>query len=1420
MPRITGPWLAGTFDSDRAVARAASDALSQVFATPEKIHGVSKTFQQPILEYCRDAILRETVGTLSDERNVSPEDAHATYTRVVATAISVLNDLISGLQPGEREREHDLYIEILKDTKLWNFAGDSDAAVKRSLYQLTRTLLEHKQSIIKDQLNIVSTALIYKGLQADQSTCALEYVQTLRNLTTVFPTIWTDAYTGKKPVVTRLKHFLKQGSQSSPTDYWQVLKDFFPKLPQQMLPQTTEEAADLLGAARTGVCKREERSKAASAWPAYFVLVDVITSSMTSDVRDVLEQTAMPAITQFVLPTSEFEAWAISGARSAATISNIISIMTIVPVIERRWPKLGLEIVELAKASQPEQSKEFDKSQLQVAATGERFAILQQALWQDSQDDSKLSATFVATSTQLLEDCMALVKSRNGKPYGAAAIVEQLLRQSGQELLASDTIFSSYRTFAIDDLPNFIFSPSQRQLINGLYAATSAEFFSSAFEKVLQRVLSSSESTDNLQAALRSIFSSATPQEAIDIARRNEDFQKFIATELMKDQRTPSSTLLVDLIRMKVANSTAIDSVLSSLIKSLDVEDRSESSLSTIDQLSQTSEKALREVIERSSDIGDQLLPNLLRLEQSPDEATSVKATSLVARLSSAIGDSAPDGKFSIVLQNLEKVSGTSLSISAVLDLTRRLLGPEPEIVKADEMLPDLTVWRTALDQTMEPPRPSLALLSPFGGTVHLLKSEDFQATGKTSYDSEGYSQALRIAAFISMLITKFNLMSVLGEQQADVAALLHVTMQVAEDNLSIAGANGLWKAGNAGSIEPTVLDLMAEVNQGIAGYLDSWSTIVADEPEQSRSFFAALKRLSSGHASPSPAAFYAALSSAKVGSNLAETHGVSNKDSTKAEEILKAQRSSHELIPQMSTLVGLQQALANTVSLTRYCNELVADLTDFDLPGKEIEGLQKLVLLNCILRTQEDAAASIAKQRLIFLVKRLIPWLGTGLLPTTKAEVCKVLTELLPSMADIYGEHWEQTLDFLSTYWNSSLEQPESGEIDEGQLVLQHASLRLLDRLNRLSKMDEPNDDLVDAMKDKRDSLRDGLINLLKLADGKSDEMHQPLMITNELLARQLAAMPFSPRKVLEDLYPLMFTPSRPIQQATFDLLHQQIPAAQEQISLDAALDRDSRAVQLPDELLSLILEAPTLESLVDESFERSMPRSLQGYLFSWRLIFDHFSGSSYKVKGDYIEQLKDGRYIPDLLSFTFDFLGHSLGKPIDASKFDVQNYVSDSEPSPEKDVQWLLAHLYYLALTHLPSLAKSYYLDIRSRQTSLAVESWTAKYFSPLITSTALKDVAEWSEKSLKDDPEFENMTVRVGMKSKEINVSYLIDEQTMAIKVVLPEAYPLAPAQVQGVNRVAVKEEKWQSWLRNCQGVITFSVSANNSSTITTN
>lgn len=296
--------------------------------------------------------------------------------------------------------------------------------------------------------------------------------------------------------------------------------------------------------------------------------------------------------------------------------------------------------------------------------------------------------------------------------------------------------------------------------------------------------------------------------------------------------------------------------------------------------------------------------------------------------------------------------------------------------------------------------------------------------------------------------------------------------------------------------------------------------------------------------------------------------------------------------------------------------------------------------------------------------------------------------------------------------------------------------------------------------------------------------------------------------------LYPLLYAESRPLQRTAFNILHAHIPTLQEQISFDAALE--NKAPKLPEELCSLVLETPSLDGADIVSLDQDVPRQLQGYLYSWQLVFDHFSNASYKVKSDYIESLKDGDYLPGLLDLIYTLLGHTRGKPVDASKYNITRYDYSEQSddatslSSDKRLQWLLTHLFYQALSLVPSLTKAHYLSIKSRQTSLAVETWTAKYIAPLIINESLASVVEWSTTTAKDDPDYENLTVKVSMRSREVNVGYLVDEQTMAIVVTLPEDYPLSGAKVDGVNRVAVDERKWQSWLRNCQGVITFSVS----------
>ena len=167
------------------------------------------------------------------------------------------------------------------------------------------------------------------------------------------------------------------------------------------------------------------------------------------------------------------------------------------------------------------------------------------------------------------------------------------------------------------------------------------------------------------------------------------------------------------------------------------------------------------------------------------------------------------------------------------------------------------------------------------------------------------------------------------------------------------------------------------------------------------------------------------------------------------------------------------------------------------------------------------------------------------------------------------------------------------------------HASLKLYAQLRSLSQSNDPNDDLLDVWKETEPDIAEGLINLLKHSQHFPDEFHQPLKIVNDVLARQIAKVPSELLESTEELFPLLYVESQPVQQTAFDILHKQIPAAQEQISIDAALDKAT--ARLPEELLSLILEAPTVAALGEANFERSIPLPLRGYLLSWLLVFDH---------------------------------------------------------------------------------------------------------------------------------------------------------------------------------------------------------------------
>lgn len=252
----------------------------------------------------------------------------------------------------------------------------------------------------------------------------------------------------------------------------------------------------------------------------------------------------------------------------------------------------------------------------------------------------------------------------------------------------------------------------------------------------------------------------------------------------------------------------------------------------------------------------------------------------------------------------------------------------------------------------------------------------------------------------------------------------------------------------------------------------------------------------------------------------------------------------------------------------------------------------------------------------------------------------------------------------------------------------------------------------------------------------------------------------------------------------------------------------------RLPDELLSLLLDAPSIDNFTDDALAK-FPTSIRGHLLSWILIYDCYWNASFKVRNDYSNILKSENYIGPLLEFLFDVLGQSAANSLnlDKARFDSSSIslydlkLAEAE-SDERNMQWLLIHLYYLCLKFTPSLVKTWWMDCKSKQTRIAVESWTEKYFSPLVVQDTLDDVSRWASEQ-ETPAEEKELMLKVSKRAREVYAGYEVDEMQMQIVIRLPANYPLDGVKVEGINRVAVSEKKWTSWLMITQGVITFSV-----------
>ena len=225
----------------------------------------------------------------------------------------------------------------------------------------------------------------------------------------------------------------------------------------------------------------------------------------------------------------------------------------------------------------------------------------------------------------------------------------------------------------------------------------------------------------------------------------------------------------------------------------------------------------------------------------------------------------------------------------------------------------------------------SLAITNLLGGAVYLVEQlpESRNTSEATiSYDSDGYSPALRMAWYTTKLIKATDVFShVTMHYRCVICRYLALFVQVASDNLSIPGPVSLWEHQGL-DVEADVVDMIAEAQNLLASWLRNSATLGESYVSD------AISLLLGNSRGTSATSYYSGRASAALSAEYRELHG--GITSSEDEIRLKTLPETSEAISGAALLAGV----ADSEGLLRLCNQLIANLTGLPLYDNLQDGM------------------------------------------------------------------------------------------------------------------------------------------------------------------------------------------------------------------------------------------------------------------------------------------------------------------------------------------------------------------------------------------------------------------------------------------------------------------------------------------------
>ena len=661
IPTIVGAWLAGIYDRDRVVARAANDGLASFLNTPEKALAFWKKCQRQILDYAIDAI-QETKDTLSDERSTTEEDAEAKYFRVITSSLSLVLGLLQKMGDGDIEKLQSRYDDYFSEEAVWKSITFSDPSVRKAVCQLLFACLDRKLPYAEGAK--VRQAFVTGGLRTNQAGSALEYVRALTKLTRSNPDIWTAAGEKKSPF-SRLQAFIAKGSQGSPPKYWEYLDQLLSLVPTTIL--TPENASSLVTSLKSGVTNREEpRTNTSLAWKCYIDTARRLLGDLSAEDQLVFgEQHLFPLFEQFLFVSERPQPIPLGPNAMTVFVEAYVALATsgspLASAFAEEWSRLASTFSADISGSLPEVSKEYQSSQEKIGEEGRRwFGLVGQIYDTIAESNGTVPDFTTEASTRVLSQSTSLLESRNLKPFGAARILEYALSTS-PHLFRDEkwSILSGFLLSAAEsDIGKAIESPSCRYLLSCVRLLGAFPNRDDDYSRLWNAWIGVTLSLPPGKPRDSTLASLISHEKGAKLSRSNQPLQDTIVAQTLATTKRHAEAweLLDSAITYQALDDSVYHSLAQALVSSFDKEPQN--SADTLRAL-EVLVKGRPQLFSDNENLHTALVAHLLSLSEITDESISTKTESIRALLNSH-----SDGKLpvvGIIQSNLDRAGPQSL---------------------------------------------------------------------------------------------------------------------------------------------------------------------------------------------------------------------------------------------------------------------------------------------------------------------------------------------------------------------------------------------------------------------------------------------------------------------------------------------------------------------------------------------------------------------------------------------------------------------------------------------------------------------------------------------------------------------------------------------------------------------------------------